>query len=64
MKAKTKRAALKRFKITKTGKVIRGHQYGRHLKRAKSKNRLRRQKEPGKLKGKFGVMIKKMLPYA
>ena len=63
MKLKTKQAAYKRFKITKTGKVIFGHQYGRHLKVKKSKSRIRRQKEPGKLTGKFAKTIKRMIPY-
>jgi len=63
MKLKTKQAAAKRFKITKTGKVIFGHQYGRHLKQKKSKSRIRRQKEPGKLTGKFATMVKRMIPY-
>lgn len=62
-KAKTKKAALRRFKITKTGKVIRGRQYGRHLKAKKSQKRSRRHKEPGKLVGKQAKLIKRMLPY-
>lgn len=62
-KAKTKKAARKRFKITKTGKVIFRHQYGRHLMAKKSKRRIRRQKEPGKLTGKQAKTIKRMLPY-
>ena len=60
---KTKTAARKRFKITKTGKIIRGHQYGRHLKTKKTKKRLRRQKEPATLTGKAAKTIKRMLPY-
>lgn len=63
MKVKTKQAAFKRFKITKTGKVMRGHQLSRHLKLAKSKSRKRRQKEPAQLTGKFARKIKRMLPY-
>lgn len=62
-KVKTKKAAQKRFKITKTGKVIRGRQYGRHLKAKKSQKRSRRHKEPAKLTGKFAKTIKRMLPY-
>ena len=62
-KAKTKKAALRRFKITKTGKVIRGHQYGRHLKAKKSQKRSRRHKEPAKLFGRQAKLIKRMLPY-
>lgn len=60
-KLKTKKAVAKRFKITKTGKVMFGHQYGSHLKLHKSKRRLRRQKEPGVLKGEFAKKIKRML---
>lgn len=62
-KMKTKTAAKKRFKITKTGKVMRGHQNSRHLRIKKSKSRIRRQKEPAKLKGRQAKLIKRMLPY-
>jgi len=40
------------------------HQYGSHKKLNKSKKRLRRQKEPGLLKGKFAKKIKRMLGVA
>lgn len=63
-KLKTRTAVKKRFKITKTGKIIRGHQCGRHLKAKKRKTRIRRQKEPAMVKGKFAQKIKRMLPYA
>lgn len=63
-KMKTRKSALKRFKVTKTGKVLFDHQYGSHLKLHKSKRRLRRQKEPGVLKGKFAKKIKRQLGYA
>lgn len=62
-KTKTKKAAQKRFKITKTGKVMRGRQYGRHLKERKSKRRSRRHREPAELLGKPAKTIKRMLPY-
>lgn len=58
---KIKGSVSKRFKITKRGKVIFSHQYKSHLKSKKSGERLRRQKEPGVLKGKFAKKIKKML---
>lgn len=58
---KTRKAVTKRFKITKNGKVLFGHQYGRHLMRKKSKRRIRRQKEPGVLTGTFAKKIKKMI---
>jgi len=54
----------RRFKITKTGKVLFSHQYKSHLKINKSKSRKRRQKEPAVLKGKFARKIKQMLGYA
>lgn len=58
---KIKRSISRRFKVTKRGKVIFSHQYKSHLKLKKSKSRIRRQKEPGILKGKFAKNIKKML---
>lgn len=60
-KKKIKKSVAKRFKVTKTGKVLFSHQYKSHLKLSKSKRRLRRQKEPGQLKGKFAKKIKQML---
>ncbi len=60
-KLKIKKSVSKRFKVTKTGKVMFTHQYGSHKKLNKSKSRIRRQKEPGQLIGKFGQKIKKML---
>lgn len=60
-KKKIKKSVSKRFKVTKTGKVLFSHQYKSHHKLIKSKRRLRRQKEPGVLTGKFSKKIKKML---
>lgn len=60
-KRKVKNSAAKRFKITKTGKVMFGHQYGSHKKLNKSKARIRRQKEPAVMVGKFAKKIKRML---
>jgi len=60
-KKKIKRSISRRFKITKTGKVLFDHQYGSHLKLHKSKRRIRRQKETGVLTGRFARNIKKML---
>ena len=58
---KVKKSVSKRFKVTKRGKVLFSHQYKSHLKLHKSKSRIRRQKEPGVLKGRFALKIKKML---
>lgn len=63
-KKKIKKSVSKRFKVTKTGKVMFEHQYGSHKKLNKSKSRLRRQKEPGVMEGAFAKKIKQMLGYA
>jgi len=63
MKKKVKDSIQKRFKVTKTGKVLFTHQYNSHLKLNKSKRRLRRQKEPGLLYKGFARKIKKLLGY-
>jgi len=60
-KKKIKKSVARRFKVTKTGKVMFSHQYKSHLKMNKSKSRIRRQKEPGELTGTFAKKIKKML---
>ncbi|HEX8931578.1 MAG TPA: bL35 family ribosomal protein, partial [Patescibacteria group bacterium] len=61
---KVRDSVAKRFKVTKTGKVLFAHQYGSHKKLNKSKSRIRRQKEPGQLTGEFAKKIKKMLGVA
>lgn len=48
-KVKTKKIARKRFKITKTGKVMHRVQGKRHLRRKKSKSRQRRQDRPAQV---------------
>ena len=58
---KVKKAVSRRFKVTKTGKVMFAHQNAGHLKANKSKSQKRRAKEPGELKGKFAKKIKKQL---
>lgn len=60
-KKKIKKSVLKRFKVTKNGKVVFGHQYQGHLMRKKSAKRRRHLKEPGVLKGAFAKKIKQML---
>lgn len=47
VKHKTKKALLKRIKITGTGKILRSHQLrSGHLRRNKSKSTLRRHARP------------------
>ncbi len=60
-KQKTRKSVSKRFKITKTGKVLHRASYSRHLKANKSKSNLRGKKIMRKLKGKYKKKIKKMI---
>lgn len=60
-KLKVKKSVSKRFKVTKTGKVLFAHQYRSHKRSQKSKRRLRRQNETGILTGAFANKIKKLL---
>lgn len=60
-KLKIKNSVNKRFKVTKTGKVMFEHQYRSHKRSGKSRARLRRQKEPGILTGEFAKKIKMLL---
>ena len=60
-KLKTKRSVKRRFKVTKTGKVLRGSQMRSHLRSHKSKGTLRAQKEVKLVKGGFAKKIKQML---
>ncbi|MEX0621619.1 MAG: bL35 family ribosomal protein [Candidatus Woykebacteria bacterium] len=61
MKKKTKKTVSKRFKVTKTGKLLRGHAYSSHHKKVKSKSRIRRQKEPEDVNEDFKKKIKEMI---
>ncbi len=60
-KKKVSSSVAKRFKVTKTGKVMHGHQFSGHLKLHKSKRRIRRLKEPAALSKSFAKKIKQML---
>lgn len=60
-KQKTRKSVLKRFKVTKTGKVMRRGASGRHLNAKKSKKRQRRQKVQKQLTGRMAIKIKKTL---
>jgi len=63
-KMKIRKSALKRFKITGTGKVLFRSQNIRHLARHKSKKALRAGRVPLVLKGKFAKKVKLMLGIA
>ncbi len=60
-KAKTKKSVAKRFKVTKTGKVLFRQQGFRHLRSKKSKSWLRRKKKLKQLTGQYKKKILKML---
>ena len=60
-KHKVKKAVARRFKVTKTGKVMFSHQMRGHLKTNKTKSNLRRGKEPGVLAKPFAKKVKRML---
>lgn len=61
-KTKTKKIVAKRFKITKTGKVLHRVQGARHLRRRKSKARQRRQDRMAKITTvRFARVIKQFI---
>lgn len=63
-KMKTHRGAAKRFKVTATGKVLRGHSGKRHLTGSKLAGRMRRLRKNTKVHSADAANVKQMLPYA
>lgn len=63
-KAKTNRAAMKRFRKTKNGKFKRNKLGKRHLMTAKSPKRRRQLKQGTYLSSPEQKRVEKMLPYA
>ncbi|MBI4973460.1 50S ribosomal protein L35 [Candidatus Roizmanbacteria bacterium] len=61
VKQKTHKGAAKRFKITKTGKVMHRSIKLRHLRHVKGKRTTRRLKLMKQLTGKFAIKMKKIL---
>jgi len=60
-KVKTKKSVIKRFKITKKGKILRRRNFIRHLRVKKSKAKRRSQKRPVEVKGYFAKKLRKAL---
>lgn len=60
-KQKTRKAALKRFKITKKGKLLHRGQGFRHLRSKKNKKWLRRKKKMIEVYGTLKTKLLKML---
>ncbi|HHH81181.1 MAG TPA: 50S ribosomal protein L35 [candidate division Zixibacteria bacterium] len=63
-KLKTKRGVRRRFKITKTGKVLAYHAGKIHFKRRKRANTKRKLRQKQILATGDAKRVKKMLPYA
>ncbi len=61
MKQKTKKAATKRFKVTATGKILRGRQLSGHLKASKSKSAKTRYKQVAYVSAVEKKMIERLL---
>ncbi|PIP57124.1 50S ribosomal protein L35 [Candidatus Woesebacteria bacterium CG07_land_8_20_14_0_80_44_9] len=59
-KQKTRKSLIKRFRITKTGKVMRRQGFRRHLRAGKSQKRLRNLKKALELKGFYAKKIRKV----
>lgn len=63
-KTKTRKSVVKRFKISKTGKILhRSHQL-RHKRAGKSKRRIRSLKQMKLVKGRYAKKVRQMLKKA
>ena len=60
-KQKTHRGAAKRFKLTATGKVVRGHSMHSHILTKKSAKRKRKLRKATLVVGKFARTITRIL---
>lgn len=64
MKLKTKKAAVKRFRKTPSGKIMRYRQMAGHLKANKSRSARSRYKTQAQVSGPELKTITKLLPYS
>ncbi|MBN2406893.1 MAG: 50S ribosomal protein L35 [Elusimicrobia bacterium] len=60
-KSKTHSGAKKRFKVTATGKIKRGHSNASHIMSKKNAKRRRRLRKSTLVKGKEGKELRKLL---
>lgn len=60
-KQKTRKSAVKRFKLTKSGKILHRAHGARHLKSNKSKKQLRHLKQLRSVEGVFKKKVTRML---
>jgi large subunit ribosomal protein L35 len=63
-KLKTKRKAAKRFRVTRTGKVLAKTSGRRHLLSDKSPKKIRQMRRTLEMQGTCGRNVKTLLPYA
>ncbi|MDO8487772.1 MAG: bL35 family ribosomal protein [bacterium] len=63
-KQKTRKSVSKRFRVTRTGKVLHRVSFGRHLRASKSASQKRRYKSTAILTGVRALKIKRMLGLA
>lgn len=63
-KLKTHRGARKRFKLTASGKIKRGHSHARHILTKKTTKRKRKLDQSDLVSKSDLSKVKKMLPYA
>jgi large subunit ribosomal protein L35 len=61
LKLKSKRGAVKRFKLTATGKVKRGHSMKRHILTKKSVGRKRKLRKAGLVSDAEAPSVRRML---
>lgn len=60
-KVKTRKSVSKRFRITKTGKVMRRRAFTSHLNEKRSSKKRRRQSRPVEVTGFYAKKLKKAL---
>ncbi len=64
LKSKTRNSAVKRFKVTGSGKIMRRKQNARHLRHNKSKRTRRAYRTPVEVSGRMAKKIKQMMGLA
>ena len=62
-KIKTNRGAAKRFKVSKSGKVMRRRGFKSHILSTKSRKRKRRLRQPGPVSGYESKNMRRLVPY-
>jgi len=63
LKLKTHKGAAKRFKLTKSGKIMRGHAFARHILTSKKSKRKRKLDQSTKVDAADVRHVRAMLPY-